>query len=207
MPLFAKNAPVRVFTRKSARWLRRSSVLMRLGLGTGFVLLGFGLVMALQTHRSVANLHFTCAHGFRAAQLAIYVDDAQVLTANLTGADHRRFGVLKSTGIRGSFARDLRVDPGPHIVKVRIISGNTDQTRMVATGFAVGSTTTVLVKASAQQMSMVANAPRNAPLTPPIESSGLMRLATPLFMSIGGSAISATIGFFIQETLRKAKQA
>lgn len=139
-----------------------------------------------------------CQHNFRRAEISIFVDHDLVFRGPLTGAVRKRFGVLES--VQGSFSKRLDVPAGQHELEVSLSAP--------AEGYkAVKSTVADLSRDS--RKTLVIN-PRGGlqlawqedPSIAQEGTAGYRKYSSPALVTIWGSAVSATIGFFIQEFLR-----
>ncbi len=103
---------------------------LQIAIVIGIVFLVF---FAFRTSEPVqaASLHIKCLHGFRAAELSVWVDDDLAYTRTLTGGVKKRLGVFET--VQGSFSETIRVPAGRHVVRVRVSSPDEgyDQTKEI----------------------------------------------------------------------------
>lgn len=91
-----------------------------------WVVLGLFLVaslfMAIHTALTAkdANLHLKLQHGFRNAQVSIWVDGDLAFSGKITGATKKRFGLIPTDSVQGSLSQIIPVRSGQHSVRVRI---------------------------------------------------------------------------------------
>ncbi len=92
---------------------------VQIAIAIGVVFLVF---FAFRTSEPVqaASLYIKCQHGFRAAELSVWVDDDLAYTRTLTGGVKKRLGVFET--VQGSFSETIRVPAGKHVVRVRVSS-------------------------------------------------------------------------------------
>ena len=90
------------------------------------VLLGLFLVAAplMAIHTALtskdANLHLKLQHGFRDAQLSVWVDGDLAFSGKVTGSAKKRFGLIPTDSVRGSLSQIIPVRSGQHNIGVRI---------------------------------------------------------------------------------------
>ena len=90
------------------------------------VLLGLFLVAALlmAIHTALtakdANLHLKLQHGFRDAQLSVWVDGDLAFYGKVTGSTKKKFGLIPTDSVQGSLSQIIPVRSGQHNVRVRI---------------------------------------------------------------------------------------
>jgi hypothetical protein len=166
------------------------------------VVLGFFLVAAvlMALHSALsgkdASLHLTVQHGFRNANFSLWIDDDLAYSGALQGEMKRKFGLIPAS-VQGSLSEILPVSAGNHQIRVRIESENGSTQRDSLTGtFAHGTERELSVSARPSELSLAWRA-TNASTTP--GSGWLARYAGALFLTIGGSIISALTGFALKE--------
>lgn len=67
-----------------------------------------------------ANLEVRCMHGFRAADLLVWVDDDLAYKGKLTGTAKKRLGFIKV--VQGSLSDKIALAPGIHVIRVQVAS-------------------------------------------------------------------------------------
>lgn len=153
-----------------------------------------------------ATLTVAGHHGFRRAEVLIFVDGDKEAKFEVSGSAKKRFGVLQKT--EGSFSRSLRVGPGAHTVRVEFqsLTDNSDFTRECHVNVQTGAESTVYVNADRGFLSLsFASGSPSRPKSDPEPSSGYAKMLQSVFMAIAGSALSATVGFVVQDFLRSRK--
>jgi hypothetical protein len=137
--------------------------------------------------------------------MTIWVDDDVVATGTLTGSMHRRFGV-GSSSMKGNWTRDVHVPAGVHTVRVRVADNSGfDQTRSITINLANDSKTSLQVAANARSLALSSNAKAELAPRSGTETASVSKYGTPLLLSVGSTAVSATIAFFITELLKKVR--
>lgn len=160
---------------------------------------------------SAASATLTIAghHGFRRAEVSIWVDGDLKSTSEVSGSAKKHFGILQK--IDGSFSRSLRVGPGDHSVRVRFqsLTDSTDITRQCNVSLQAGTESTVYVNADRGLLSLAfaSSGSKSRSQSDPEPSSGYAKMLQSVFMAIAGSALSATVGFVVQDFLRSRKAA
>ncbi len=171
----------------------------KLLIGAGLVL---GLISLPLVHRAgSARLNLVCQHSFRRAEISVRVDDDQVYAGTLTGTARKRFGFLES-GVQGSFSKTLAVPAGRHAIQVSVKPAGEpfDLSQTAYADFTENSVRTLSVSARSGAVQLAwddISASSDAP--PP---STYRKYTGSTLMTIWGSAMSAVVGFFIQEFLR-----
>ncbi len=175
------------------------------------LLIGAGLVLGLLTlpllHRpGSARLNLVCQHSLRRGEISVRIDDNEVYRGTLTGAVRKRFGFLES-GVQGRFSKTLIVPAGRHAVQISVNPAGEpyEESQTAYADFAENSvrTLSVSVRESAVQLAWEdASADSEAP-----PASGYRKYTGSTLMTIWGSAMSAVVGFFIQEFLRSRLRA
>ena len=167
------------------------------------IILGFFLVaavlLALHTASSGkdASLHFTLQHGFRSADLSLWVDGDLAYSGKLRGSTKKKFGLIPGS-VYGRLSEIVPVSPGTHQIRVRVKSedGSTQQDSLTG-DFVRNSERELSVSARPNGLSLAWQATNASG-----ESSGsgwLARYAGALCLTIGGSIISAITGFALRE--------
>jgi len=154
-----------------------------------------------------ATLTIAGHHGFRRAEVSIFIDGDLKSTYEVTGSAKKRFGILQK--IEGTFSRSLRVAPGDHVVKVRFhsLTDSSDITRQCNVNAQARTESTVYVNADRGLLSLsFAGSPAKS-RPDPEPSNGYARMLQSVFIAIAGSALSATVGFVVQDFLKSRKAA
>ena len=158
------------------------------------------LLMALHTALSGkdASLHLTVQHGFRTADFSLWIDDDLAYSGKLAGSTKRKFGVIPAS-VQGSLSEILPVSAGTHKIRVRIESedGSTQQDSLTG-DFARNTERELSVSARPSGLSLEWRA-TTASSGSSSGSGWFARYTGALFLTIGGSIISALTGFALKE--------
>jgi hypothetical protein len=181
---------------QSRDWLARLPAKARIMLG---LFLFAAVLMALHTALSGkdASLHVTLQHGFRSADFSLWIDGDLAYSGKLKGSMKRKFGVIPGS-VHGSLSEIVPVSAGTHQIRVRVESedGSTQQDSLTG-DFASNTERELSVSARPNGLSLAWLA-TNA--SGPSSGSGwLARYAGAVFLTIGGSVISALTGFALRE--------
>jgi hypothetical protein len=181
---------------QSRAWLARLPAQARIILGLFLVA---AVLMALHTASSGkdASLHLTLQHGFRSADLSLWVDGDLAYSGKLRGSTKKKFGLI-SGSVHGRLSEIVPVSAGTHQIRVRVKSedGSTQQDSLTG-NFASNSERELSVSARPNGLSLAWQA-TNA--SGPSSGSGwFARYAGALCLTIGGSIISAITGFALRE--------
>ena len=156
------------------------------------------------TSSGSATLNVICRHSLRSAALTVFIDGKVAFTQQIAGSVKKRFGVLDKR-VEGSFSKSLKVPSGEHVVQVHLSSAadGFDQTRQVGVNLLADKEATVAIGTQRNGMSVIYQGP---PVSPTGDSSssyfGTLRS---IAVTVFGSAVSAAIGFMVQEFLRARK--
>jgi hypothetical protein len=181
---------------QSRDWLARLPAKARIVLG---LFLFAALLMALHTALTGkdARLHLTVQHGFRTANLSVWIDSDLAYSSKLVGSTKRKFGVIPAS-VQGSLSDILPVTAGTHQIRVQIESedGSTQEDRLSG-DFGRNTERELSVSARPSGLSLGWRATNAA--TSSSNSGWLARYAGALFLTVGGSIISALTGFALKE--------
>lgn len=170
-----------------------------------WVVFGFfltaALLMAVHTALSAkdSNIRLKVQHGFRSAQLSVWVDGDLAYSGKLTGYIRKRFGLIPDS-LQGTLSETLPVSSGTHQVRVRIASDDgTVQEDTIKAEFARNSQRTLLVNARHGDLALSWQGESSAVEEASSESGWVGRYAGTLLLTIAGSIISALTGYAIRE--------
>jgi hypothetical protein len=154
-----------------------------------------------------ATLTVAGQHNFRQAEVSIWIDGDLKSTFQVSGAPKKRLGVFQKVG--GSFARSMRVGAGDHIVRVRVrsLTDSGDVVRQVHASVDSATDSTIFVNADRAGLSLSAATAPPKTKPEPEESAGYVKVMQSVMMAVAGSALSATVGFIVQDFLRSRKAA
>ena len=185
--------------RHSRDWIVQSSVTVRVVLGF-FVLAA--VLMAFHTALSSRNssMQLTVQHGFRNANFSMWVDGEVAYTGTLNGSMKKKFGLLPGS-VRGSLSTTVPLVAGSHTVKVQVqLEDGSILQDSVAGEFPANTERKVVASTRPGHLSL---AWQGTAVSAPSSGSGwFARYAGALFLTIGGSIISALTGFVLRKFYR-----
>jgi hypothetical protein len=176
----------------------------RLAVLTGLLVL-VGLAVYTSLFGGSATLNLICRHDLRSADISVSIDGRTTYTDHISASPKKLFAIL---GKRGeTFSKSLTVPSGEHVVQVHLSSATDgfDQTKQRELNLLPGNETTLRIDAQRNGMSMVYPGPVTAP-TKNLGSAFPDSLRS-ILVTLLGSAVSAAIGFVVQEFLRSRKAA
>ena len=170
------------------------------------VLLGLFLVAALlmAIHTALtakdANLHLKLQHGFRDAQLSVWVDGDLAFSGKVTGSTKKKFGLIPTDSVQGSLSQIIPVRSGQHNVRVRIEPDDTATQEDSTSGdFARNTEKELLVSARRSSLSLSWQGIGSATVETSSSFAWISRYAGSLFLTLAGSIMSALAGYAIRE--------
>lgn len=190
------------FCRQALDWLLRLPPKGKVVLG---LCLLAAILMALHTalSGSDASLHLAVQHNFRSADLSVWIDDELAYSGTLAGSTRRKLGLIPSS-VQGTLSEILPISRGKHQLRVRVVSedGSTQQDT-IAGDFARNTERELSVNARPIGLSLAWRA-----TTTSASSSGsnwFERYAGAMFLTIGGSIISALTGIALKELPKRIR--
>jgi hypothetical protein len=181
---------------RSRDWVVGLSATARVMLG---LFLFAALLMALHTALSAKNasLRVTVQHGFRNGDISVWVDSDLAYSGKLTGAARKKFGLITGS-VQGNLTEIVPVSAGLHQIRVQVLSeGGSALQNTVTADFAANTERRLSVSTKPGNLSLVWQG--IAPATPSSGSNGFTRYASAIFLTIGGSIVSALTGFALRE--------
>jgi hypothetical protein len=170
------------------------------------VLLGLFLVaallMAIHTAFTAkdANLHLKLQHGFRDAQLSVWVDGDLAFSGKVTGSAKKKFGLIPTDSVQGSLSQVIPVRSGQHNIRVRIEPDDAAMQEDSTSGdFARNTERELLVSARRNSLSLSWQRIGSAPVETSSSFAWISRYAGSLFLTLAGSIMSALAGYAIRE--------
>ena len=166
----------------------------------------FGLVVYTFLSSGSATLNLVCRHNLARADLSVFIDGKLSYEDEISGSPLKQFGVFGKR-VEGTFSKSLAIASGDHTVQVHLRStaDGFDQVKQTALHLVSGKEATLLIATQRGGMSLVFQHPSTAPADD-IASNYFDPLRS-IFVTVIGSAISAAIGFAVQEFLRSRKAA
>src|SRR5438552_18010729 len=81
------------------------------------------ILMALYTASlaKTATLHLKVQHGFRSAQIYLWVDGDLAYSGKLTGSAKKKFGLIPDS-VQGSLSQNVPLTSGKHLIRVQVAS-------------------------------------------------------------------------------------
>ena len=200
--LLASAIRVAAACARAVEWIPSKA---RLAVLAGFLVL-LGLAVYMIWFSGSATLNLVCHHSFRSAELSVYLDGRLAYSGEISGSTKKRFGVLDKR-VEGRFSKSLAVSPGDHVAQVQLksVSDGFEQTKSCGVSIPAGKDATLLINAQHSGMSLIYDGPPVAPLKD--LGGGAPSPWRSLLVTVGGSALSAVIGFMVQEFLRSRRAA
>jgi hypothetical protein len=176
-------------------WLAQMPDKARIMLG---LFLFAAVLMAVHTALSgSASLHLKLQHGFRSADLSLWIDGGLAYTGKLKGSPRRKFGLLPGS-VQGNLLQIVPISAGTHQIRIRVVSDDgSAQEDTIAGDFARNTERELSV--SARTSGLALNWESADTAMPAPVPGWLARYAGTLFLTIAGSIISALTGFALRE--------
>ena len=193
------RAKAALLDQQAMQWIKRVPVKARILLGL-FLLAAF--LMAIHTALTAkdASLHLKLQHGFRSAQLSVWVDDDVAFSGKITGATKKKFGLIPTDAQQGSLSQVIAVRSGQRTIRVRIQPEDAAPQEDSITGdFASNVERDLSVSARKNGLALSWQGTGSAPVETASSFSWLSRYASSLFLTITGSIMSALAGYAIRE--------
>jgi hypothetical protein len=190
-----------------AYWWRYAQPMLARVPGKAWVVLGLFLVAAvlMAVHTAVwspdASLHLKVQHGFRSAQLSVWIDGKLTFSTRVAGSMKKRFGLIPDS-VQGSVSQTIPVSSGSHEVRVRLEPDEGPAVEDSTSGeFAPHAERDLFASArrSGVSLSWQASASTSATSSASTGLGWFERYAGSLFLTIAGSIISALTGYAIRE--------
>jgi hypothetical protein len=193
--------------RDKARLLYQRATQLAAGVpAKAWVVFGLFLVAALfmAIHTAVtakdASLHLKLQHGFRDAQVLVWVDGDLAFSGKVTGATKKKFGLIPTDAVQGTLSQIIPVRSGQHNVRVRIEPDDSAmQEDSISGDFARHTERDLLVSARHSGVSLSWQGSGNTAVETSSAFTWLWRYAGSFFLTITGSIISALAGYAIRE--------
>jgi hypothetical protein len=176
----------------------------RLASLVGSLVLVASAVYALSS-RGTGTLVLNCRHDIRSAELAVSIDGHITYTGHFSANPKKRFILFGQTS--ETFSKSLTVPTGEHILQVRLSSAadGISQTKQCKFDLSSGGEGTLEIVVKKRGLSLEYAGPPGDPEKN--HELNYLDSLRPVFSTILGSAVSAFIGFMVQEFLRAKKPA
>jgi hypothetical protein len=184
---------------KAMLWVKLVPVKARILFGLFLVA---ACLMAVYTGLTAkdASVHLKVQHGFRSAQISVWVDDDLAFSGTVTGAVKKKFGLIPTDSQQGSLSQIIPVHSGKHKVRVRIEPQDAAmQEDSISGSFARNVERDLFVSARHNGISLSWQGSGSAPVESSSSFAWLSRYAASLFLTITGSIMSALAGYAIRE--------
>src|ERR1041385_3372085 len=201
----APSRSVRFRFRKMPPWTRYGAITILL------IAIIFAVYAAIPVEQ--AHLQIICQHGFRSAQILVFVDGSVVYSSNINVASKKRLGILpKGQSGPEIFSKVIDVPTGKHVVQVRISAPGEgfDQARSAAADFTADHESILQINATRRNTLAVnfkgaSASPMAADASSPPDSHPLPKSGITIVFSILGTMLSASVSFLVQEFWRSHK--
>jgi hypothetical protein len=187
-------------------WQQTKPMLARVP-GKAWVVLGLFLVAAifLAVHTAVssadASIHLKVQHGFRGAQLSVWVDDKLALSTRVNGSTKKRFGLIPDS-VQGNLSQAIPVSSGSHTVRVRLEPDDGSAVEDTLSGELASHSEralSVTARRSGVSLGWQGSASLDSTTAASNQPGWFGRYAGSLLLTIAGSIISALTGYAIRE--------
>lgn len=171
--------------------------------------IGSLVLIALATYTllsgGTATLMLNCRHDLRSADLSVSVDGNVIYADHISGDSKKRFVFFGQT--IESFSKSLTVPTGEHLLQVHLSAAPDGLTQIKQCKFdlAPGSKGTLQIAAIKRGLSLEYEGPQGA--AEKNRGFNYFDYLRAILSTIAGSAVSAFIGFMVQEFLRAKKPA
>ena len=193
--------------RAKAGWLYQRAKQLAVGVpAKAWVVFGLflfaALLMAIHTALTAkdASLHLKLQHGFRNAQISLWVDGDLAFSGKVTGSTKKKFGVIPTDAVQGSLSQIIPLRSGRHNVRLRIEPEDSAAQEDTINGdFGHNAERDLVVSARRSSVSLAWQRTGNAPVETFSPFAWFARYAGSLFLTIAGSIMSALAGYAIRE--------
>ena len=147
-----------------------------------------------------SSLRLKLQHGFRSAQVSVWIDRELVYSGNVSGSVKKRFGLIPTDSVQGSLSEIIPVRSGQHKVRVRIEPDDaTMQEDTIDGSFSANQESELSVSARQSALRLSWAGTGSAPAEGSSRFGWLSRYAGSLLLTIAGSIMSALTGYAIRE--------
>lgn len=187
---------------RTRQWLLSLPFKAQIVLG---IFLAAASLLALHTAFSGkdSSLHLRLQHGFRNAQLTVFIDSHKVYSGKLVGYSKKKYALFGET-VEGSLSQVLPVTSGTHEILIRVEPGDgTVQEENLSGEFVSGAGRNLTVSARHSGLKMSWEGESEAVPTEvsaePSSPGWFSKYAGSIFLTVVGSIASAVTGFAIRE--------
>src|SRR5689334_2205551 len=151
-----------------------------------------------------AALKLAGRHTFRSASVTILVDGKSSYSEQVSGTSRKRYGLFEK--VAGTFAKTLVLPEGEHVIEVRFTTPDGyNQVKRCGVKLIPGTDATIHVVAQRSGLTVTYEGPPVAPATE--SETNYFAYLRSFLITVGGSAMSATIGFIVQDFLKTKRPA
>ena len=201
------RARAALLEQEAAQWFRSVPLRARILIGLFFLA---AVLMAIHTALTAkdASLHLKLQHGFRSAQLSVWVDDDLAFSGKILGSAKKKFGLIPTDVQQGSLSQIIAVRSGRRSIRVRIQPEDAAPQEDIITGdFASNAERDLSVSARKNGLALSWQGTGSTPVETASSFSWLSRYASSLFLTITGSIMSALAGYAIRELPARLRSA
>src|ERR1700730_5196861 len=201
------RAKAALLDHQTMQWIRRVPLKARILLGM-FLLAAVLMAIHAALTAKDASLHLKLQHGFRSAQVSLWVDDDLVFPGRITGSTKKKFLLIPTDTQQGSLSQIVAVRSGEHKIRVRVQPDDAAaQEDTIRGDFASNAERALSVSARHSGLSMSWQGTSSARVGTASSFAFLGRYAASLFLTITGSIMSALAGYAIRELPGKLRPA
>ncbi len=114
------RAPATSFWQKTRQQAARVPTKVWIVLGL-FAVAAILMALYIASLAKTATLHLKVQHGFRSAQIYLWVDGDLAYSGKLTGSAKKKFGLIPDS-VQGSLSQNVPLISGKHLIRVQIAS-------------------------------------------------------------------------------------
>lgn len=190
---------------QARQWTTRVPVKARFLLG---LFLAATLLLTVYTALTAkdASLHLKLQHGFRSAQVSLWVDGDLAYSGKVTGSTKKKFGLIPTDLVQGSLSEIIPVRSGQRNLRVRIEPEDAAmQEDSISGNFAHDTERDLSVSARHSSLSLSWQGAGSAPAESSSSFAWFSRYAGSLLVTIVGSIMSALAGYAIRELPKRLR--
>lgn len=148
-----------------------------------------------------APLRIVCQHSFRSAQLTVRVNGKLVCETTLTGSTRKRFGLLPTSSLGGTYSTITSAPAGKALVEVHVSAPEEgfDDTRALTADFREGEQNLLEINTGRGSLALRSPGSTAANLASTSDSKGFSWSFFSVLFSALGTMFSASVSFMVQE--------